>query len=177
MRRSQGRSKGCNQQDAAPTSPTHMLQVPFMFKYAVDALTVDPTGALASSASLIPLVPAAALLGYGAARTASSLCNELRNAVFAKVRRRCPFQAMLGWRSSAGHQLAGQYTAKPAATTLFHQPDRVCVLPSMRVLTRLAQEVPLRAAACRAPRGPWALSGSGPATRQLCSCAPWARAL
>ena len=57
-----------------------------MFKYAVDALTADPTGAVASSASLIPLVPAAALLGYGAARTASSLCNELRNAVFAKVR-------------------------------------------------------------------------------------------
>ena len=64
-------------------------QVPFMFKYAVDALTADPTGALASSASLVPLVPAAALLGYGAARTASSLCNELRNAVFAKVGLKC----------------------------------------------------------------------------------------
>lgn len=55
-----------------------------MFKYAVDALTADPSGALAS-ASLFPMVPAAALLGYGAARAASSLCNELRNAVFAKV--------------------------------------------------------------------------------------------
>lgn len=61
-----------------------ILQVPFMFKFAVDALTADPTGALAAG-QLLPMVPAAALLGYGAARAGASLFNELRNAVFAKV--------------------------------------------------------------------------------------------
>ena len=55
-----------------------------MFKFAVDALTADPAGALASG-QLLPMVPAAALLGYGAARVGASLFNELRNAVFAKV--------------------------------------------------------------------------------------------
>ena len=34
---------------------------------------------------MVQLLPATVLLGYGAARAASSLCNELRNAVFAKV--------------------------------------------------------------------------------------------
>lgn len=57
-----------------------------MFKYAVDALTADPSGAVLAATPLMHMVPAAALLGYGAARATSSLCNELRNAVFAKVR-------------------------------------------------------------------------------------------
>ncbi|CAL8471750.1 g11292 [Coccomyxa elongata] len=61
------------------------VAVPFMFKYAVDALTADPSGAALAATPLFPMVPAAALLGYGAARATSSLCNELRNAVFAKV--------------------------------------------------------------------------------------------
>ena len=61
------------------------LQVPFFFKYAIDALNADPTGATAASMPLIPLLPATLLLGYGAARAASALCNEVRNAVFAKV--------------------------------------------------------------------------------------------
>ena len=57
-----------------------------MFKYAVDALTADPSGAVLAATPLMHMVPAAALLGYGAARATSSLCNELRNAVFAKAR-------------------------------------------------------------------------------------------
>lgn len=57
-----------------------------MFKYAVDALTLDPSGAVLANTPLMHVVPAAALLGYGVARATSSLCNELRNAVFAKVR-------------------------------------------------------------------------------------------
>ena len=61
------------------------MQVPFFFKYAIDALNADPTGATAASMPLIPLLPATLLLGYGAARAASALCNEIRNAVFAKV--------------------------------------------------------------------------------------------
>lgn len=62
-----------------------MLQVPFAFKYAIDALTVDPTGLTAATTPLITLMPATLLLGYGAARAGSALFNELRNAVFAKV--------------------------------------------------------------------------------------------
>ncbi len=61
------------------------LQVPFLFKYAIDALTADPTGHMLAEMPMIQLLPATVLLGYGAARAGSSLCNELRNAVFAKV--------------------------------------------------------------------------------------------
>ncbi|CAK9197159.1 unnamed protein product [Sphagnum troendelagicum] len=70
------------------------VQVPFMFKYAIDSLSVavGAAGATATAAAtahplLIPLLatPTAVLLGYGIARTGASACNELRNAVFAKV--------------------------------------------------------------------------------------------
>ena len=61
------------------------MQVPFAFKYAIDALTVDPSGLTAATAPLVTLMPATLLLGYGAARAGSALFNELRNAVFAKV--------------------------------------------------------------------------------------------
>ena len=59
--------------------------MPFTFKYAVDALTADPTGMVAASTPLMPMLPATLLLGYGAARMGGALCNEARNAVFAKV--------------------------------------------------------------------------------------------
>ena len=61
------------------------LQVPFLFKYAIDALTADPLGHTLADMPMVQLLPATVLLGYGAARAASSLCNELRNAVFAKA--------------------------------------------------------------------------------------------
>ena len=63
-----------------------VMQVPFTFKYAVDALTMDSTGATATAMPLITLLPATVLLGYGAARAGAALCNEARNAVFAKAR-------------------------------------------------------------------------------------------
>lgn len=56
-----------------------------MFKYAVDVLTADPTGATAASTPLLAVMPATLLIGYGAARAGSALFNELRNAVFAKA--------------------------------------------------------------------------------------------
>ena len=65
------------------------LQVPFLFKYAIDALTADPLGHALADMPMVQLLPATVLLGYGAARAASSLCNELRNAVFAKAGLRC----------------------------------------------------------------------------------------
>lgn len=61
-------------------------QVPFTFKYAIDALTADPSGATAASVPMMTLLPTTLLLGYGAARAGGALCNEARNAVFAKVR-------------------------------------------------------------------------------------------
>ncbi|KAF3331870.1 ABC transporter B family member 25 [Carex littledalei] len=69
------------------------VQVPIIFKLAVDwlsAITGSET-ALASfneanSAVLALFVsPAAVLIGYGIARSGAAACNELRNAVFAKV--------------------------------------------------------------------------------------------
>ena len=59
--------------------------MPFLFKYAIDALTADPAGHMLADMPIVQLLPATVLLGYGAARAGSSLCNELRNAVFAKV--------------------------------------------------------------------------------------------
>lgn len=59
--------------------------MPFLFKYAIDALTADPAGHMLADMPMVQLLPATVLLGYGAARAGSSLCNELRNAVFAKV--------------------------------------------------------------------------------------------
>jgi ABC transporter ATM len=60
--------------------------VPFLFKYTVDALTADPTAVTpASVAGVVALTPAALIVGYGVARAGAALCNEARNAVFAKV--------------------------------------------------------------------------------------------
>ncbi len=57
-----------------------------MFKYAVDGLTADPSGAAAVAAGpYLALTPAALIVAYGVARAGAALCNELRNATFAKV--------------------------------------------------------------------------------------------
>ncbi|MCO5563649.1 hypothetical protein L7F22_017296 [Adiantum nelumboides] len=69
------------------------VQVPFLFKYAVDALSASvgafgATAAASSSNSMIAVTlgtPIAVLVGYGIARAGAAACNELRNAVFAKV--------------------------------------------------------------------------------------------
>jgi ABC transporter ATM len=60
--------------------------VPFFFKHAVDALSIDPTGATtAPYLGMVHLAPTALLLGYGAARAGAAFCGEMRNVVFAKV--------------------------------------------------------------------------------------------
>lgn len=66
------------------------VQVPFLFKYAVDALSMfaGATVVAAQSSSMVAIAlgtPMAVLVGYGLARAGASACNELRNAVFAKV--------------------------------------------------------------------------------------------
>ncbi|XP_020085837.1 ABC transporter B family member 25, mitochondrial isoform X1 [Ananas comosus] len=69
------------------------VQVPFLFKLAVDwlsAITGSDT-AMASftnaNSTLLALFvsPAAVLIGYGIARSGASACTELRNAVFSHV--------------------------------------------------------------------------------------------
>src|SRR5437016_12150576 len=56
------------------------VTIPFLYKHAVDALTV-PSPALVA-------VPVAVIVAYGAARVTGQGFNELRNAVFAKVGQR-----------------------------------------------------------------------------------------
>ncbi|KAL3531002.1 hypothetical protein ACH5RR_010324 [Cinchona calisaya] len=69
------------------------VQVPFLFKLAVDWLTTATgnAGALAefnaANSTILALFvsPAAVLVGYGVARVGASAFNELRTAVFSKV--------------------------------------------------------------------------------------------
>ena len=70
------------------------VQVPYIFKQAIDSLStaMGASGATAAAAlTTHPLLmaawgtPTALLLAYGMARIGSSACNELRNALFAKV--------------------------------------------------------------------------------------------
>ncbi|KAL6957440.1 ABC transporter B member 25 [Sarracenia purpurea var. burkii] len=69
------------------------VQVPFLFKLAVDWLTTATgnASALASfttanaTALALFVSPASVLVGYGIARAGASAFNELRTAVFSKV--------------------------------------------------------------------------------------------
>jgi ABC transporter ATM len=74
------------------------VSVPFFFKHAVDTLSMDPASAATTAATVSSFLehpvapyfvgPSLALAGYGIVRAASSLCSELRSAVFAKVAQR-----------------------------------------------------------------------------------------
>lgn len=53
---------------------------------AVDTLAADPAGLTpANIGTVMALTPAMLVVGYGASRVGASFCNELRNAVFAKI--------------------------------------------------------------------------------------------
>ena len=54
------------------------ISVPFIFKETIDQLNSDPAQVTAN-------IIFAMVVGYGLARGGASLCNELRNAVFARV--------------------------------------------------------------------------------------------
>ncbi|XP_044484290.1 ABC transporter B family member 25, mitochondrial isoform X2 [Mangifera indica] len=60
------------------------VQVPFLFKLAVDWLNNDNANANSILLALFA-TPAAVLIGYGIARSGASAFNELRTAVFSKV--------------------------------------------------------------------------------------------
>ncbi|KAK8696070.1 hypothetical protein V6N13_001209 [Hibiscus sabdariffa] len=62
------------------------VQVPFLFKLAVDWLTTPNATAIANSTlAAVFVTPTAVLIGYGIARTGASAFNELRTAVFSNV--------------------------------------------------------------------------------------------
>eukprot|EP00890_Picochlorum_soloecismus_P000334 jgi/Picsp_1/1300/NSC_04781-R1_atp-binding cassette superfamily len=62
------------------------VQVPFLFKYTVDALAADPSGMTpAAIGTIVSATPAMLILGYGVSRAGASFCNESRNAVFASI--------------------------------------------------------------------------------------------
>lgn len=61
------------------------MQVPFIFKYAVDSLTLDPSGCTAITGAVLAGTPVALLVSYGVVRAAASFCNEMRGAVFSTV--------------------------------------------------------------------------------------------
>ena len=64
------------------------VQVPFLFKSAVDTLSEASRGvsdAVAAAPDMVVAAPLAVLLGYGAARTAAFGLSELRSAAFATV--------------------------------------------------------------------------------------------
>jgi hypothetical protein len=53
------------------------LQVPFFFKHAVDALSIDPSGlTTAPYLGLLHLTPVALLLGYGISRWVTTICHS-----------------------------------------------------------------------------------------------------
>ena len=60
-------------------------QVPFLFKYTVDALAAGTPEAQATITMAGVMAPTALILGYGCARAGSTVMSELRNVVFAKV--------------------------------------------------------------------------------------------
>jgi hypothetical protein len=75
-------------------------QVPFLFKYTVDALA-DPTAHEAHMLAVAGVAsPIALLAAYGCARAGATLASELRNAVFAKVAQ--------GTIRKVGNQVRGQ---------------------------------------------------------------------
>jgi len=57
------------------------VQVPFIFKHAVDSLALPGAGMDAALWG----TPVMLLVGYGAAKAGASFCSEARNAVFSKV--------------------------------------------------------------------------------------------
>lgn len=53
---------------------------------AVDALSIDPSGLTPMNiGAAIALTPPMLIAGYGVSRIGASLCNEMRNAAFAKI--------------------------------------------------------------------------------------------
>eukprot|EP00058_Branchiostoma_floridae_P018804 XP_002604293.1 hypothetical protein BRAFLDRAFT_125255 [Branchiostoma floridae] len=61
------------------------VQVPFIFKYAVDYLNQPALFNLDNPANTIITFATALVIGYGLARAGAAGFNELRNAIFAKV--------------------------------------------------------------------------------------------
>ncbi|KAJ0251588.1 ABC transporter B family member 23 [Hirschfeldia incana] len=63
------------------------VQVPFLFKLAIDSLSSSSSSIATSNPYLLAAfaTPSSVLIGYGIARSGSSAFNELRTAIFSKV--------------------------------------------------------------------------------------------
>ncbi|KAG2243713.1 hypothetical protein Bca52824_094441 [Brassica carinata] len=62
------------------------VQVPFLFKLAIDSLSSSSSSIASSNPYLAAFAtPSSVLIGYGIARSGSSAFNELRTAIFSKV--------------------------------------------------------------------------------------------
>ncbi|XP_018469651.1 ABC transporter B family member 23, mitochondrial isoform X1 [Raphanus sativus] len=63
------------------------VQVPFLFKLAIDSLSTSSSSIASSNPYLLAAfaTPSSVLIGYGIARSGSSAFNELRTAIFSKV--------------------------------------------------------------------------------------------
>ncbi|KAL0726782.1 hypothetical protein Bca4012_022875 [Brassica carinata] len=63
------------------------VQVPFLFKLAIDSLSSSSSSIASSNPYLLAAfaTPSSVLIGYGIARSGSSAFNELRTAIFSKV--------------------------------------------------------------------------------------------
>ncbi|RUS79526.1 hypothetical protein EGW08_012724 [Elysia chlorotica] len=62
------------------------VSVPFIFKFGVDYLNGNKKlSDVGDAGTIVFTVALSLMIAYGVARTGAALCNELRNAVFAKV--------------------------------------------------------------------------------------------
>ena len=64
-----------------------VIQVPFLFKHAIDGLALDPSAAalLPDGVPLVVLTPPLLMVAYGAARAAAEGMAQLRSSLFASV--------------------------------------------------------------------------------------------
>ena len=64
-----------------------VIQVPFLFKHAIDGLAIDPSAAalLPDGVPLVVLTPPLLMVAYGAARAAAEGMAQLRSSLFASV--------------------------------------------------------------------------------------------
>ncbi|KAJ0076101.1 hypothetical protein Patl1_35077 [Pistacia atlantica] len=107
------------------------VQVPFLFKLAVDWLTNDNVNANSTLLALFA-TPAAVLIGYGIARSAASAFNELRTAVFSKVALRT-IRSVSRKVFSHLHDLDLRYHLRPC----IWMPKRQCPMANLAVVIGL----------------------------------------
>ena len=109
------------------------IQVPFLFKYTVDALAAPGVPDAQTLAMVGWASPVVLLAAYGCARAGASLMSELRNAVFAKVAqgtiRKVGNQVRCGGRKQSLCGTGPHVTVLMlrARCTTFGRPEQLCM--------------------------------------------------